>query len=84
VFELSPPATSGGSWTESILHSFSGADGEVPLAGLIMDTDSTGQLLHLYGTTNAGGTQGWGTVYKLTPPSASGGSWTESVLYSFM
>jgi len=85
VFELSPPtSTSGGTWTEAILHSFGGTDGAQPLAGLMMDTDSTGKLLHLYGTTGGGGTDGFGTVYKLTPPAVTGGSWTESVLYSFM
>src|SRR5579872_5740363 len=37
VFELTPPATSGGSWTESILLNFDGTDGTFPEAGLIMD-----------------------------------------------
>lgn len=75
VFELTPPTTSGGSWTESILHSFNGTDGSAPDAGLVMDTDTNGNLLHLYGTT-------LGLVFKLTPPSTSGGKWTESVLSS--
>lgn len=35
---------------------------------------------NLYGTTQNGGVGGFGAVYKLTP---AGGSWTESVLYSF-
>jgi uncharacterized repeat protein (TIGR03803 family) len=76
VFKLTPPATSGGAWTESVLYSFKGgSDGANPYAGLIFDGSGA-----LYGTTNAGGTPGFGTVFKLTP---SGGAWTESVLYSF-
>lgn len=66
-----------GSWTEHVLYSFTGhqGDGAQPYAGVIMD--ATGNL---YGTTTAGGAYGNGTVYELTP--ASGG-WTENVLYSF-
>jgi len=37
----------------------------------------------LFGTTDYGGTAGYGTVYELTPPSAPGGAWTSAVLYSF-
>jgi len=73
VFELSP---SGGIWTESVLYSFSGADGGNPLAGLVFD-----QTGNLCGTTVSGGTRNGGTVFKLTPK--SGGGWTESVLHSF-
>jgi uncharacterized repeat protein (TIGR03803 family) len=47
---------------EMVLHSFgSGSDGATPLAGLI-DVKGT-----LYGTTSAGGTYGYGTVYALSP-----------------
>jgi uncharacterized repeat protein (TIGR03803 family) len=75
VFELSPNGNGG--WTESILHSFNSAsDGAIPLAGLIFD-----QAGNLYGTTNAGGSQGYGTVFELSP-NGSGG-WTETILYGF-
>jgi uncharacterized repeat protein (TIGR03803 family) len=75
VFKLSP---NGGSWTESVLHSFSGfpKDGDEPFSGLIFDA-----VGNLYGSTGAGGAFGNGTVFELTPN--SGGSWTESVLHSF-
>jgi uncharacterized repeat protein (TIGR03803 family) len=76
VFRLSPPKP-GGTWTESILYTFTGGvDGGSP-AGLVMD--STGAL---YGTTSSGGQYKHGTVFKVTPP-AGGGPWTESVIYSF-
>jgi len=39
VFELSPPATAGGAWTETILYSFqgSGNDGAFPMGTLVFD-----------------------------------------------
>lgn len=84
VFKLSPPSSGGGPWTESVLHSFSGADGQGPMAGLFID--STGSL---YGTTVYGGNMGktcsgvggCGVVFKLSP--GSGGTWTELVLHEF-
>src|SRR5579872_824781 len=76
VFRLTP--NSDGSWTETVLYSFTGgADGSVPgPSGVIFD--GTGNL---YGATSAGGDYGFGTVYKLTPNSDS--TWTETVLHSF-
>lgn len=85
VFELLP--ASGGKWTEQILHNFgcSLTDGEVPDAPLIFDSKG-----NLFGTTEAGGaydttwggaSNGFGTVFELSP--GTGGTWTETVLYSF-
>jgi uncharacterized repeat protein (TIGR03803 family) len=84
VFELSPPSSSGGSWTEAVLHSFSGADGSGPMAGLYMDAAG-----NLYGTTVYGGNftadfcqgSGCGVAFKLLPGSAD--TWTELVLHTF-
>lgn len=36
-----------------------------------------------YDTTENGGQYGYGSVIQLTPPSAPGGSWTETTLFSF-
>jgi uncharacterized repeat protein (TIGR03803 family) len=79
VFKLTP--ASGGAWTETILYRFPSASGGgfFSYAGLV--SDGTGAL---YGTTSYAGNfsgGGYGTVFKLTP--ASGGSWTETVLYHF-
>jgi uncharacterized repeat protein (TIGR03803 family) len=50
VFQLKPPASPGGGWRESVLHSFgSGADGRGPFDGLTMDHGC------LYGSTFDGG-----------------------------
>jgi uncharacterized repeat protein (TIGR03803 family) len=74
VFKLTP--NQDGSWTESVLHRFTGKDGAGPIAGLIFDTAG-----NLYGTTALGGRDNVGTVFKLMPN--TDGSWTETVLHSF-
>jgi uncharacterized repeat protein (TIGR03803 family) len=76
VYELSPDGSGG--WTENILHAFqwSTSDGGFPQDGLIIDGSG-----NLYGTTDAGGTAGWGTVFKLSPN--GDGTWTQTILYSF-
>lgn len=66
VFEL---ASGGG---ETVLHSFTGADGSFPRGVLITDAEG-----NLFGTTGDGGTSGYGTVFKLTPKG------TETILHSF-
>ncbi len=64
---------------ETVLYSFAGGtDGAVPEAGLVFDAAG-----NLYGTTSQGGANGNGTVFELAAPKTKGGSWTESVLYSF-
>ena len=79
VFELTPPSTSGGSWTETVLYSFQGAsDGVTPLAGLVMDAEG-----NLYGTTAGANSFGAGAVFELSPPATSGGSWTLTTLHAF-
>lgn len=73
VYELTP---SGGTWSEQVLYSFAGSpDGSAPFSGPIFD-----QAGNLYGTTNAGGANGWGTAYQLKP---SGPPWTENILHNF-
>jgi uncharacterized repeat protein (TIGR03803 family) len=77
VFELSP--SQNGSWTESILYNFCSQlnceDGQFPQAGLVFDDSG-----NLYGTTLTGGSHGSGVVFELSPPSAPGADWTETVL----
>jgi uncharacterized repeat protein (TIGR03803 family) len=73
VFELK---FKGGTWGESVLHSFgSTGDGQAPAAGLVLDASG-----NLYGTTGFGGTVGTGIVFELVHGSSG---WTENVLYSF-
>jgi uncharacterized repeat protein (TIGR03803 family) len=84
VFTLTPPASSGGSWTETILHNFGGSgDGAAP-EGIALAASGA-----LYGPTFGGGLAGCGsdescgTVYSLTPPTTTGGLWTETILHRF-
>ncbi len=77
VFELTPG--SGKSWTETVLHSFDNSDdGAEPRMGVIMDSAG-----NLYGTTETGGSIGYGAVFEMNPPAQGQQSWTESVIYSF-
>ena len=82
VFKLTPPSVKGGPWTETVLYKFCSKtaclDGAAPQANLIMDEQGA-----LFGTTVTGGARDQGTVFKLTPPTVTGGPWTETVLYSF-
>jgi len=47
--------------TLTTLHSFNGADGDLPVAGLVQSLDG-----NLYGTTTEGGGYGGGTIYKIS------------------
>jgi uncharacterized repeat protein (TIGR03803 family) len=60
--------------TERILYSFgaNATDGQEPYAGVMVDSAG-----HVYGTTQTGGANGLGTVFKIT---AAG---TETILHSF-
>jgi len=77
VFELNPPSSTGGAWTETILYRFQGSDGGFSQGSLLFDKAG-----NLYGTTASGGIFA-GIVFELSPPSSSGGSWTETVIHNF-
>ncbi|HTZ98258.1 MAG TPA: choice-of-anchor tandem repeat GloVer-containing protein [Terriglobales bacterium] len=73
ILQLSPAA--GGGWIPKNLYDFSGANGFNPYASLITDADG-----NLYGTTQAGGASGEGTVFELSQN--TDGHWIEGY-YSF-
>jgi uncharacterized repeat protein (TIGR03803 family) len=83
VFKLTPNLD--GSWTESVLHSFTGgSDGGEPYGGVVVDANG-----NVYGTAFEGGdissdmcTDGCGVVFKISPN--SDGSWTYAVLHDFV
>lgn len=61
VFALSPPIAGGATWTEQVMHAFSGlADGGVPHGALLLKNNG------LYGATQYGGAYGQGTVFEVT------------------
>ncbi|HET6180331.1 MAG TPA: choice-of-anchor tandem repeat GloVer-containing protein [Candidatus Sulfotelmatobacter sp.] len=79
VFEPSPPAVAGGSWTKAVLYAFKGGgDGAYPNGSLIFD-----KLGNLYGTTSGGGTTPGSSIFELKPPSTPGGAWTKVTLWNF-
>ena len=91
VFSLTPPAVPSGTgtWTESVLYSFTGGIRDVanPTSGVVIGSGPGGSPM-LYGTATSGGASEAGGVFSLTPPAVglagSAGAWTESLLYSFM
>ena len=59
VYELT---FSGRSWHYTLLHQFSGGDGQYPTSGVSFDASG-----NLYGTTYQGGANGYGVVWEITP-----------------
>jgi uncharacterized repeat protein (TIGR03803 family) len=57
VFAMNPDGTN-----FAVLHSFGGADGATPFAGVVVDHSGA-----IYGTTYQGGPLGGGVVFKLSP-----------------
>jgi uncharacterized repeat protein (TIGR03803 family) len=78
VFQLVPPSTPGANWTENILHQFASSNGCYPVATPVIDHAG-----NLYGTATGGGKNGTGAVFRMTPPSAPGGTWGYHSLYFF-
>jgi hypothetical protein len=90
IFQLSPPAKGGTTWTDTPLYQFTGAaDGFFPSGNLLLDKSGV-----LYGTTVFGGLfngtcvvsgtdYGCGTVFQLAPPAKGRTNWTLTTLYSF-
>jgi uncharacterized repeat protein (TIGR03803 family) len=80
VFQLTPPASPGDVWTESVIYDFSGeGDGADPNSPLLLAGGN------IYGTTviGTGASNKGGSVFELQPPSTPGGAWTEVVLHGF-
>ena len=72
VFQLTP---SGSGWTENILLSFNGTNGDESFASLMPDGHGD-----FYGTTFGDGPNGGGTAFELSP---SNGGWAYSLVYAF-
>ncbi|HTQ53030.1 MAG TPA: choice-of-anchor tandem repeat GloVer-containing protein [Bryobacteraceae bacterium] len=70
VFQLTPPAAPGGSWTETIIHSFQGwpSDGLYPPSA-----PTLGASGELYVVSQSG-------IYEFQP--GPSGTWTETALYT--
>jgi len=79
VFDLTPPAAGGTTWTYAPIYTFQGGDdGATPNGGLVADKSG-----NFYGTTQGGGSNGVGTIFKLSPPATGQTAWTKTILYDF-
>src|SRR5580658_6193947 len=79
VFELNPTQTGGDGWTETVLYAFAETgDACVPVGGPVAEASGA-----LYGLSAVGGANDYGALYELQPPASPGGTWTESVAFSF-
>jgi hypothetical protein len=75
VFQLTPPASPGGTWSKTILKTFEAAEVDCGL-----DSPLILQNGNLYG---AACLAGGGAVFELEPPSTPGGAWTYVKLHEF-
>lgn len=73
VFELT---NSGGVWTQTVIHAFTGSDGSGPGSPVAIDGQG-----NVYGTTPTGGAFGIGVVYRLSPNGTGG--WNFHVIHTF-
>jgi uncharacterized repeat protein (TIGR03803 family) len=84
IFSVTP----GPGCNEKVIYNFNLSDaiggqlGGGQLGTLIIDNNS-GALYGIAFTTSSITGAGYGTIFKLTPPSASGGQWTPSVIKTF-
>jgi hypothetical protein len=64
LYEMIPPGTPSGAWTQVTLHSFTGqhGDGYQPNGGLVVTKDGA-----VYGTTYYGGANFFGTAFRYRP-----------------
>jgi len=68
--------SNGGTWTQTVIHTFLGSDGSGPGAPVVFDRHG-----NLYGTTPTGGKFGNGVVFKMRVDST--GTWHFKVLHNF-
>jgi len=82
AFLLTPPAETGGNWTEDTVVEFNNSSaGDLPYVGLVELNGSW------YGTTSANGQSGFlngcGSVFRLAPPAITGGGWIKTTIHTF-
>ena len=78
VFEMTPPLEQGQGWKETVLHEFTGFDGEAPSGPLLLDNAG-----NLYGVTPYAALGVEGFVFELSPPQQQGGEWGFTNISSF-
>lgn len=85
VFTLTPPSSPGAAWTYAMIYVFGGGttDGALPNGGLLGGA-GTGSSpgTYLWGTTQAGGASGQGTIF-VVGQEFLGQPYTDTVVHSF-
>jgi len=78
LYELQPPTSPGGGWTESVVYSFipPGSDTGSPVSNLLPGPGGSFYLA----TDN--GLYGAGALVEMQPPAVPGGAWTATLLCS--
>ena len=69
------PAHKPARWSKTLLRTYVKSEEGCPTGNLIGDA-----VGNLYGVTQNGGANGWGSIFELSP---SDSGWTETILYSF-
>jgi hypothetical protein len=77
AFRMTPPGREHAAWNETILHPLRLHEWD-PWGALTFDQEG-----NLYGTTNAGGDDYYGTAFRLRRPNRTGGKWILTVLHNF-
>jgi len=78
IFALAPPHKIGQPWTETILWTFGGWSGSLPMTSLVFGSKGV-----LYGTTQGAGNYLSVTVFQLVPENGNNPAWTFSVVCDF-
>jgi len=78
LYSLTPTNKRGTAFTQAILFTFDGTNGDGPEGAPVIGADGA-----LYGVTLFGGSAGFGTIWRLSPPAAGQTAWTETVLHNF-
>ena len=79
AFELTPGRRAG-PWAESVLYRFPAYRGDAVASSAGFISDSGGNL---YATSQNGGLNYTGDVFKLVPPATSGAAWADTILHTF-
>jgi uncharacterized protein (TIGR03437 family) len=86
VFSLTPPAAPGGEWTETVLYNFTASNGgNGAHSGLAIGGGPGGLPVLYMGAHNSSSppyAPSTDAVFSLTPPTAPGGPWTQTLLYN--
>jgi hypothetical protein len=77
-YELEPPTAPGGAWTEGVLYSFDLHNGGTGIPAAL----APGPNGSFY-CSASGGVDAFGALVQFQPPTAPGGTWTQTVLYNF-